>query len=111
MVLDDNMIKKVLSTNIKALRLKANLTQEELAEKSEISLTFLKDIERSRSSVSIPTLISLCKALNVTPNDILRDFFTTQNLNADNIYNQLKVLPDYEKNAIYSLLQYFNTEK
>lgn len=111
MILDDEMIKKVLSTNIKSARLEANFTQDELAEKSDISLTFLKDIERCRSSVSILTLICLCKSLNTTPNDILRDFFVDSNLNDENLYNQIKILPNYEKNAIYSLLKYFNDNK
>lgn len=111
MILDDEMIKKVLSTNIKSARLEADLTQDMLAEKSNISLTFLKDIERCRSSVSLLTFICLCKALNKTPNDVLRDFFVDCNLNDENLYNQIKILPDYEKNAVFSLLKYFNDNK
>lgn len=109
MLIDEEILKQVLSVNIKSARLKLNLTQDELAERSNISNAFLKDIESGRSGASLVTLINLCKALGTTPNDILRECFSDDHLNYTNLLQQITFLDDYEKNALYTLIQYFNT--
>lgn len=48
MLINEDHLKEVLSVNIKSARIKSNFTQDELAEKADISNSFLKDIE-SRS--------------------------------------------------------------
>lgn len=48
MLVNEDSLKEILSANIKSARIKSNLTQEELSEKADISISFLKDIE-SRS--------------------------------------------------------------
>ena len=40
---EDDNVREILSQNIKNARLSSNLTQENLAEKTEISLNFLKE--------------------------------------------------------------------
>ena len=47
------------------------LTQEALAEMADISASFLGHIERGTRAASIDTLISLCNALNVSPQILL----------------------------------------
>ena len=51
--------------NIKYLRKKAGLTQEELAEKSAISIDFLSLIERGINAPSFETIEKISKALNI----------------------------------------------
>src|SRR5574344_273429 len=112
MLIDEEMLKKVLSVNIKSARTKSTLTQDELSEHSNISNTFLKDIEGGRSSASLVTFINLCKSLKVTPNDILRDLFSdNQPVSTDNLVQQISLMDDYEKNALYTLIQYFNNNR
>ena len=45
MLINEDALKDVLSVNIKSARINSNLTQEELAQHSDISCSFLKDIE------------------------------------------------------------------
>lgn len=52
-------------------RKRQHLTQEEVAEKADISASFLGHLERGTRVASIDTLLSLCNALAVTPNDLL----------------------------------------
>lgn len=52
-------------------RKKAGLTQAELAEKAQISDRTYADIERGFSNMRVDTLLNICHALNITPNDIL----------------------------------------
>lgn len=107
MQLTDKDVKSVLSKNIKLSRAIAGLTQESLAESSDISLTFLKDIESTRSGVSLTTLINICKSLKTSPNQLLRDFFKDTVDKSDNIIQQIDLLDDYEKDAVLSLINYF----
>lgn len=108
MQINDEEIKLVLSKNIKLARTKLGFTQETLAEDSEISTGFLKDIESTRSGASLSTLITLCKSLNTTPNQILKDFFKESVDKSENILQKINLLDEYHKDAILSLIDYFN---
>ena len=66
-------IKKILSSNLKKYRAKLNLTQEEAAEKAEISLNYWQRLEMT-SQVNLPTLPTLgkiTKVLNCKLTDLL----------------------------------------
>ena len=53
------------SLNIKEKRERLGISQKELAEKAEISQSFLCDIEQCRSKPSIDTAIKIAQVLNV----------------------------------------------
>ena len=66
-------IKKILSSNLKKYRANLNLTQEEAAEKAEISLNYWQRLEMT-SQVNLPTLPTLgkiTKVLNCKLTDLL----------------------------------------
>ncbi|MBC5624741.1 helix-turn-helix transcriptional regulator [Clostridium sp. NSJ-49] len=58
---------------IKDLRKERKLTQVELAKKSNISRSYLTDIENDRYNPSIETLKAIANSLEVTLSDILSD--------------------------------------
>jgi transcriptional regulator with XRE-family HTH domain len=62
-----------IGDNIKEFRKLEKLTQVELAKKSNISRSYLADIEKDRYNASVDTLKSIAKALNVSLNMILND--------------------------------------
>lgn len=107
MQLDNENLKKVLSNNIKSARLSSNLTQEQLAEISNISVNFLKDIEQCQSVGSLLTFVKLCKSLKIMPNRLLQDFFDDNSINSENLAQQISLLNDCQKNAIYTLVECF----
>lgn len=108
MQIDNDIIKNTIAYLLKQYRIEADLTQAQLAEKTHISTEFLQDIEYAKSGISIATLVNLCNALGITPNDFLRKFLSTNTVNDDNISQQLKLLSNHDKNAIYTLIQYYN---
>jgi transcriptional regulator with XRE-family HTH domain len=55
----------VIGDNIKFFRKKAKMTQVELAEKANISRSYLADVERNRYNPSFDTLKAIASALNV----------------------------------------------
>ena len=58
-------LRHILSKNIKSLRSQRSLSQIELAEKADISIPFLSNIERSNKWPHPDTLVKLAKALDV----------------------------------------------
>lgn len=64
---------KAIGKRIKIARIKADLTQERLAERIGISPTHLSNIETGTTRVSLSTIISIANALSVTGDDLLCD--------------------------------------
>ena len=68
-----DMMYTQLGKRIKQQRILARMTQEKLAEKAGISLSFLGHIERGTRKASLDTVIKICNALEVSPNMLLQD--------------------------------------
>ena len=56
-----------IGNKIKDLRVQKGLTQEELADRAELSKGFISQLERDLTSPSIATLIDLLQVLGTTP--------------------------------------------
>ena len=64
---------KAIGKRIKIARIKADMTQEMLAEKIELSPTHLSNIETGTTRVSLTTIVSIANGLGITVDDILCD--------------------------------------
>lgn len=62
---------RIIGNKIYQLRRSINMTQQELAEKVGISVTFLSEIKNGRKSMSVDTLIKLSKGLQVSLDTIV----------------------------------------
>lgn len=62
-----------LGFRIREFRNHYGLTQAELAESVGVSTQFIGNLERGRAIPSLDTLLSLCYALDFSPNDLLQD--------------------------------------
>ena len=60
-----------IGRKIKSLRVGLNLTQEELADRTELSKSFISQVERDLTSPSIATLVDILQALGTD----LKEFF------------------------------------
>jgi transcriptional regulator with XRE-family HTH domain len=65
-------VRDILAKNIKRLRNRLLLTQEDLAAKAGISVVFLSDVERSNKWPSLDTLVSRANALNIEAYELLK---------------------------------------
>ncbi len=61
-----------LGDNIKHLRKKRNMSQEQLAMEAKLDLTTVSEIESGLRNPSVKTLAKFAKALNTTPSDLLK---------------------------------------
>lgn len=67
MAVDYNLI----GARIKKARLKAGLTQQELAEKTNLSVAFISRVERGTSHINLKRLSEFCSILNISEGFIL----------------------------------------
>ncbi|MGN1327328.1 MAG: helix-turn-helix domain-containing protein [Clostridia bacterium] len=56
---------------LKKRRLELNMMQTEVAEKADISNNFYSNIERGKTKPSVETLFKICKALNLSLDEII----------------------------------------
>ena len=76
-------IRAVLAKNIKSFRIHRDWSQAELAERADISIPFLSDIERGNKWPYPDTLSKLAEALNVEIYELFREESQLTNENRD----------------------------
>lgn len=59
---------------VRGLREKRGLTQEELAERAEVSATYIGFVERGDNVPTLIIILQIAAAFGVRPADLLRDF-------------------------------------
>jgi transcriptional regulator with XRE-family HTH domain len=64
--------KKQLGKNLKEFRLKADLSQEELAYISSLHRTYIGSVERGERNISLKNIVLLSRALKILPADLLK---------------------------------------
>ena len=99
------MNKLTLGDRIKEARKKQRLTQEQLAERLDISVEFIGQIERGLKLPSMQVFIKIIEALNVSADYLLRDFVSTGQLFGDNsIGRKIEKLKPKQRIALEALI-------
>ena len=102
---------KEIGNKLYSYRKNSGLTQIEVADQAGLSGRTYADIERGNVNMRVETLLRICKALAITPNDILyendsfRDF---EELEKD-VFNRLNNCHTDEKEIAYRLLNVYLT--
>ena len=95
-----------LGKNIKHYRKQKKLTQEQLAEKLELSVGFISQIERGITKMSLDTLIEICDTLDCSARDLLDNSQTNYDSNSSNDFFAIyEKLPKRDQNIIYHMIQ------
>ena len=61
----------IIGQRLKVARKKAGLTQQELAEKLNLSIAFISRVERGSSHINLKRLTEFCSILNISEGEIL----------------------------------------
>ncbi|MDD2972034.1 MAG: XRE family transcriptional regulator [Lachnospiraceae bacterium] len=99
-----------IGNKIKTLRIQKGLTQEELADRAELSKGFISQVERDLTSPSIATLVDILQCLGQS----LKDFFNDSEDNQivfrdvdyfekidDGLHNKIEwIIPNAQKNIM-----------
>lgn len=71
MKLNESAIKRTLGQTVRKYRMAAGITQEELAELTDLHRTYISDIERGSRNVAVINIVKLAKALKVKPGQLV----------------------------------------
>jgi transcriptional regulator with XRE-family HTH domain len=79
-----NIDYKLIGKNIRSYRKKKGITQEQLAELTELSTNHISHVEIGSTPISLPALISICEVLDITADQILYENLTQLNISVIN---------------------------
>ena len=94
----------VIGSRIKQARLAKNMTQEDLADKIDISVAFLSRVERGNSHINLKRLNQLCGLLDVSEGYLLNGASSSSQNYLDKEFTDLikSVSPEKQK-LIYNV--------
>ena len=76
---------------VREYRLSKKLTQQELAEKSDLSLPFINLIENNRRNLSVDTLLKILSAMDIHPSDFFRPLSDTSDDNLQLLIEKIQL--------------------
>lgn len=102
------MDKNILGSRIRSARKEKGFTQELLAEKADISLAYMGEIERGVKYPSMNVFIKLVEVLDVSADYLMRDKLETGKVHVFNdITRKMEHLKPKQVNAISELIDVY----
>lgn len=99
-----------IGNNLYALRKRAGLTQAELAEAAGLADRTYADIERGSVNMRLETILRICSALHITPDEVLTAPPSTPTARLDELLARLETRTAAEQNTALTLLEtYLNS--
>ena len=94
----------IIGSRLKQARIKAGLTEQELAEKTNLSIAFISRIERGSSHINLKRLSEFCSILDVSEGYILNGVADSDENYLYNEFNDIlkKCSPEKQK-LIYKI--------
>lgn len=96
-----------IGNKLLAIRKKAGLTQVEVAEASGLSNRTYADIERGTVNMRVETILRICEALHITPDEILTESCTEMTAQQEEILNRLNACSPKDKETALRLLSVY----
>lgn len=93
----EKLIRDVIAENLRRVRREQNLSQEELASRSGLTVSYISLVERKKESISLKSLGKISKALGISPMTLLKEV-------------KDKKIPDKILDEIMEVTQHFETE-
>ena len=97
----------VIGNKLYSFRKKMGMTQAEVAEAAGLSDRTYADIERGSVNMRIETLLKICEALHITPNEILTDDKTTLAAQQEELIARLNHCTPKDKETALGLLSIY----
>lgn len=99
--------RREISRKLFAVRKRRGYTQSEVAERAGLSDRTYADIERGNGNMKAETLLRICDALNITPNEILTKDDTFLTMKQEEMLTKLEKCTEYEKRTALELLSVY----
>ena len=93
----------IIGVRLKQARLNKKITQEQLAEKLDVSVTYISRIERGSTNINLKRLSEICDLLDVTEGEILNGTSKTSPMYLTKEFNDLlKNCPPEKIDLVYN---------
>jgi len=106
----DEELQKI-GSRVKAARLAKHMTQMQLAEAADISVSFLSNIENGRQSMNLRALIAISDALGVSSDSLIRDIPRDATRITEEIGVELASFTLKEREAMLQIVQLMKQTK
>lgn len=93
-----------IGNRLLAIRKRIGMTQAEVAERSGLSDRAYANIERGKVNVRVETILRVCQALRITPNDILIDQSAVASVDEEELLHRLADCAPRDKETAMTLL-------
>lgn len=106
--MDNTNILKEMGNRIKKRRIELGITQEQLAEKMDVSIQMISNLELGKKAIRPENLVKVCDALNTDADYLLRGKHA-EIINAEVFEKYLKLPEDIKKsiemliNSLYNI--------
>ena len=98
---------RVIGNKLLAIRKKRGMTQAEVAEAAGLSDRAYAEIERGTVNMRVDTILRICGALDVTPDDILTDESNSLTALQEELFDRLSGCSVKDRKAALSILSIF----
>lgn len=97
---------KKIGEHIRRRRKSKDMSQEKLAEYTDLSVTHISHIETASTKVSLPSIIKIADALDCTANDFLYDNLKCAKILFEKeIEHELQDCSEYEIRVLFDLIK------
>lgn len=97
----------IVGNKLYEIRKRSGLTRAEVAERANLSDRTYADIERGSSNMRAETLIGICNALHITPNEIFVDVEAALDVQQEEMFNRLNECSARERETALKLIEVY----
>lgn len=91
----------LIGQKIKEVRTEKKLTQEYLADKTNVNVSHISNIETNKVKISLTLLVNICNALDTTVDFILeREYHNAASIMEQELMNTVKDMDSAKKNQL-----------
>ena len=99
------MVQKIIGSKIQEIRKQKGLTQEQLAERVNISPHYLSALERGVYNIKLDLLVEILNILNCSADEVFQDVVNlSSKVKASQLSEKLKTLPLTEQRKILEVV-------
>ena len=102
----EGMVQKIIGRRIQEIRKQRGLTQEQLAERVNISPHYLSALERGVYNIKLDLLVDILNILNCSADEVFQDVVdSSSKIKASQLSEKLKGLPVHEQRKILEVIE------
>lgn len=94
-----------IGRKLKQIRLAKGLPQDAIANSADVNVSHISNIENNHVKVSLPTLVHICNALDVTVDYVLSNEYRSSSPIDNEILKELKSFTDQDKERILKVIK------